>query len=551
MARPTLPRQLAIRGAAVGTTHAGTVGFYARAGGTATARLLDDAAGSYRIVRVEVDEVVQDPDGPPGHPVLEVLEPVAVVEGRGPIEAQPGQALLIGVEFGCPADPMQDLFLARVLVDGIPDAPSFPLSGTTNAGLSLTMDIGGSIGHGDTKQYPYLLSSTLGHHAEVTLDYDAVYDGHFSCPSQALQVGPGETVEGVVSLTSVPAGFPVGCFATRFVATEISSTHQHRSVALNTLFVSSTPPVETDQLLHVATLDLHQYWAASGGMLTVGLPIGPVTRSPDGSYLLPCLSGSLFMADDTSKPQDGTRHFIDSIEIVGLRCYSPDDPHGDETYVVSDAYYYEVSSDGSTTSRSQPFRSNVADTDSVKSGSVVLSHTIITNGPIVVPGNADVSLSFQVWDQENGNPDDVAETVADAAQTTLDTGLGAVAALLSGAAPEVGAGAGYILGGITHVLGGVASAIGDAVADLLGDDQIGDSKTFTITADYVRRLIDGQVLERISESLEDPGITYNWPELPEDDSADGRFWLFDGDKGGGQYRPFLRITASELGPPVI
>ena len=52
---------------------------------------------------METDDVVQDPGGP--HGSIPVLQFAGAVNGPGPMPVSAGQALLVTVEFGCPADP--------------------------------------------------------------------------------------------------------------------------------------------------------------------------------------------------------------------------------------------------------------------------------------------------------------------------------------------------------------------------------------------------------------------------------------------------------------
>jgi hypothetical protein len=80
------------------------------------ARIDGDTSDVFRIVRVETDDVVKDPNGP--HGGVDVLETASVVQGPGPIDVDLGQALEVFVEFSCPADPPQAVFKATAVVEG-------------------------------------------------------------------------------------------------------------------------------------------------------------------------------------------------------------------------------------------------------------------------------------------------------------------------------------------------------------------------------------------------------------------------------------------------
>jgi len=140
-----------------------------------------------------------------------------------------------------------------------------------------------------------------------------------------------------------------------------------------------------------AAEELHQFWSQNGGLLTVGLPIGPVTRDANGSYHLPCEAGSLLKVDDFSRAQDGTRLAIDSIDIVGCRCFASDDPAGDETYLVANFGWFgfdenskEVVPQLMTTRTTIPDDNTVKgdDNDTGTPGSVILTNQRLTPASI-------------------------------------------------------------------------------------------------------------------------------------------------------------------------
>jgi len=64
-----------------------------------------------------------------------------------------------------------------------------------------------------------------------------------------------------------------------------------------------------------------------------------------------------------------------------------------------------------------------------------------------------------------------------------------------------------------------------------------------VSKDFLERLRDDPAsLNRKSNAI--GGETYNFPQLPEDDSPAGRSWMF-AREDKGTYRPFLRIVMTE------
>jgi hypothetical protein len=79
--RPPVPQRIQLTAVPTGASRSGTAGRYAGAAGTVTARVEGDDAGLFAVVQLETDRPVRDPDAPPGHPPLIVLETVQTVDG--------------------------------------------------------------------------------------------------------------------------------------------------------------------------------------------------------------------------------------------------------------------------------------------------------------------------------------------------------------------------------------------------------------------------------------------------------------------------------------
>src|SRR5579862_7554354 len=104
---PKLPKAVEILNVAPGTTGTSDAGIYATTDANVGFHIEGDASGVFQVVRVETDDVVTDPDSPPGHPPILTLQLALAVNGPGPIDVFAGQAIRVFVEFSCPADPAQ------------------------------------------------------------------------------------------------------------------------------------------------------------------------------------------------------------------------------------------------------------------------------------------------------------------------------------------------------------------------------------------------------------------------------------------------------------
>src|SRR6266567_5113356 len=108
--RPKIPGEIQILNVPLQSRGSGFGGVYITVDADVTVHIEGDRSGVFRVAKVETDDVVRDPDSPPGHPPLMILETALVVNGPGPIQAFSGEAILTTVEFTCPADPPQAKF---------------------------------------------------------------------------------------------------------------------------------------------------------------------------------------------------------------------------------------------------------------------------------------------------------------------------------------------------------------------------------------------------------------------------------------------------------
>jgi hypothetical protein len=199
-------------------------------------------------------------------------------------------------------------------------------------------------------------------------------------------------------------------------------------------------------------------------------------------------------------------------------------------------------------------------------GSVILANNQLIPSSILFPGSTSIAFHIDLWDHESGDADKIRDQASAVAQDAIAVAAGIVTGLLAGIPAGVAAG---LVSKISGLLSAVGDEIGKLVAAIFDDDHI-DGKDFPIDSLYVQRLtgtmfdngnvitkdrdnnitvIGPRVNERKSDSLLDKTRTYNFPEKIEDNSEEGKSWLFDAGSGGGTYRIFFRVTASKVSPP--
>jgi len=210
---PKLPTSIEILNVALGATQGSRGGFYAKSDAVVTASLEGSSVGQFRIVRMETDDVVTDPDGP--HGGIQVLQFAQAVDGPGPIDVSEGQALLITVEFSCPADPRVAKFQAVVAVHGFPASASVSVVATAALGRVDGVGLDGPpMLPGSTATFHFRLFSSKGHDVPALFIYDAS-ETHFAAPARSVTVPAGGSVDLAVPVTCA-SGTPEGQYSLGF-----------------------------------------------------------------------------------------------------------------------------------------------------------------------------------------------------------------------------------------------------------------------------------------------------------------------------------------------
>jgi hypothetical protein len=286
----------------------------------------------------------------------------------------------------------------------------------------------------------------------------------------------------------------------------------------------------------VAAQAIEQFHRASLGILTVGSPISPAKRTGDGGYEQRYNFGSILKPANTF-PDVWNRYHV-TVTLAGVRCFGTDDPSGtDEPFLITSVFALDPreKEKSSETRRIGP--------DSI--GDVEVGRVFGQNSDlavdIAVPGDSDIAVNVQLFDQELvKNPEKVRRAVSDANTAAL---LGGVATLTAFVPPAGAVAAAVVaVAKATGLLDAFSDGLGQLVADLFGEDYLG-TVDLRITKSFLETLRDNPAsLDRTSAAI--GGETYNFPQLPEDDSDAGKSWMFRRE-GKGTYRPFFRVVLTE------
>src|SRR5262245_42341816 len=212
--RPKIPNQIQFSNVRLRSRTSGQGGVYATEDANVTVRLEGDTSGVFQVVKVETDDVVRDPDSPPGHPPLLILEVALEVNGPGPIEVFSGQAILATVQFSCPADPPQSKFLATAVMDGpgLTKPMRVPIIATVNLGTIEGFTLFTQpIKAGGTQRYGFQLRSSMGHDVVVAVRYNSSFEKRFAAMTVFANVPAGGSVNSAITLACQP-GTPPGVY---------------------------------------------------------------------------------------------------------------------------------------------------------------------------------------------------------------------------------------------------------------------------------------------------------------------------------------------------
>ena len=285
----------------------------------------------------------------------------------------------------------------------------------------------------------------------------------------------------------------------------------------------------SEQPIRLASSEISRFHAENLGVLTVGTPIGDVRPAANGGFEQIYTFGSI-VKPLGEPPTIGDRFHV-SIEIAGVRCFGTDDDIDgtDEPYIITAVYTIDPSKGDWSEGTTLIGQGEIGD---VTDGGVFAQNRQIANN-VTVPGDGDIRISLQLWDEEMiGDGEKAKEATSEAVQTGIATALVAIGSVWGPGGSAAGASI-AVLAETVGLLDAVGDAVGGAVQDLLGDELLA-RHDFVIPTSFLQKVRDGgaPTLDKTSRAI--PGLTYNFPEGPEDDS-----WLLD--RGKGTYRVFFRV----------
>ena len=278
--RPKLPDGT-IQNVPLGTVQGFRAGVYVNQDVNASFQVEGDSSGVFRVLRVETDDVVfiDDPDLPPGHQRVQVLEKAIQVNGPGPIQISQNQAVIVDVQFSCPNDPAQGAFKATLDGSGV----AIPIVATANLGFLFgnVLTTPANLAPGETANFGVELFSSMGRPVIVALAYDPAFDSHFSAPtSQPLTVpAAGGTATLTIPITCAP-GTPEGIHQVGFKILSPDGTVLPRSTGFGTQVTVIGGTV-------VTTIDTTSPVMVAGGITPINLTIQSIRgRGTDVTYRL-------------------------------------------------------------------------------------------------------------------------------------------------------------------------------------------------------------------------------------------------------------------------
>jgi len=286
----------------------------------------------------------------------------------------------------------------------------------------------------------------------------------------------------------------------------------------------------------IVAQEIEQFYSASMGILTVGSPTGPVRRTVEGGFQQPYSFGSIIKPADTF-PDVGKRFHV-TVILAGVRCFGTDDPSGtDEPFLITSVVTLDPR-DGEKSAQTR--RIGPEGVGDVEVGRVFGQNKDLAVD-FAVPGDGDIALNVQLFDQEAiTDPEEARRRIAAASNAAILAGLATLTALF----PPGGAVAAAVLSALETfgLISAFSDGIGKVIAEAFDEDHLG-TVDLRITRAFLETLRDNpKSLDRKSNAI--GGETYNFPQLPEDDSSAGKSWMFR-EEDKGTYRPFFRIVLTE------
>jgi hypothetical protein len=297
-------------------------------------------------------------------------------------------------------------------------------------------------------------------------------------------------------------------------------------------------PISIRQL--AVAKEIAAFHASTLGSLTVGASRGPLQHDGGGNFTRSFNFGTIIKPANEF-PDIGKRFHV-TVTLAGVRCFGTDDPSGtDEPYLIATVFAADPREKEKSTETTLIGPDDIGD---IGSGQTFAENRDLIVD-IAVPGDSDIAVNLQLFDVETiSDPKKAAAEISKLHTATLIAGVATLTAFV----PAAGAIAGGILAGAQAVglVDAFSDAIGKTIANAFADDHLG-TVDLRITHDFLMTLRDNpRSLDRRSAAI--GGETYNFPQLPEDDSEAGQSWMFR-EEDKGTYRPFFRVVLTEPSEP--
>ena len=293
----------------------------------------------------------------------------------------------------------------------------------------------------------------------------------------------------------------------------------------------------------IAAQEIEQFHSKNLEILTVGSPTSPVRRTAEGGFQQPYTFGSIIRPAGVGTFPDVGDRFHVTVTLAGVRCFGTDDPGvilfdpdaTDEPFLIASVFTIDPRE------KDKSSKTTLIDPDRGVGKGDVFGQNSDLAVDIAVPGDSDIALNVQLFDRELiTDPEKARNAISDAHTAGHVAAVSALTAII----PPAGLIAGAVLAvaQATGLLKTFSDGIGSLITSLFSDDHLG-TMDLRITNDFLRKLRDDpKSLDRTSNAI--GGETYNFPQLPEDDSEAGKSWMFRRE-GKGTYRPFFRVVLTE------
>ena len=449
-------------------------------------------------------------------------EEIAQTDGATPLHVARGNLVFATVRFLASTQQLQNVTTGTLIINSPSwDPVAIPLTfGTGSIHAVITPDHV-AIRENESVNVKAQITSTIGPDTDVHFRF-ARQDvpNAFVLHAPSVRVRRGGSIDATWSVF-VDDRARLGTFDVDVVVTAFDG----RFVKHERFKITVLPNVEIE--IMEASREIERFHRDSKAVLRVGRLTGHPVRSADGTVTRSCSVGSI--SKPLNEPPRENSRFKTSVKIAAVRCFGTEDPSGeDEPYLVISIWGFDNVAADTLLQTVTVERDNTE--ESVKAGQVFL-HGKAVGREIFFPGEGGLRITVNLHEEEQGNKNEMREKQHQLIQTAIGFGLGKINEAVAVAAE------------LTGILEAATKTVTAGIAEIFGDDLVA-SRTFLLDNETAVQIAQDPKPRRTSGSI--PGVKYNFPTFVEDDSAEGKGWLFEG--GGGSYRVFFTLHLERFGP---